>query len=330
MFWILLLCGLAAAVLAAAYYCYHVCFYSSPDRDGDPYAPMEGSQYETASAAICACTRVMDAAECEWVSITSFDGLKLSARLYVTDPSAPIQIFFHGYRGLALRDCCGCYALSQKTGFNVLAIDQRAHASSSGKTITFGILERRDCLSWVEYAAARFGPQVPVLIYGISMGASTVLMASALPLPDNVAGIIADCPYNTPAAIIRKVCRDQHLPDRLAYPFIRMGARIFGHFRLEEASAEEAVSHSNIPILLFHGEDDRFVPCEMSRRIYDACGCRAELHTFPNAGHGLCYITDPRRYERIIIKFLWSLPNIRPHIQDNSFVQSILHSGLEE
>ena len=103
------------------------------------------------------------------------------------------------------------------------------------------------------------------------MGAATVLMASELNLPENVVCIIADSPYSSPKAIIRKVCRDRHLPDWLAYPFIRIGAKIFGGVSIEECSAEDAVRNARIPILLIHGEDDRFVPCQMSKRIFRAC-----------------------------------------------------------
>ena len=51
-------------------------------------------------------------------------------------------------------------------------IDQRAHGLSEGKTITFGIKERLDCLCWVEYLVERFGKETQILLTGISMGAN--------------------------------------------------------------------------------------------------------------------------------------------------------------
>ena len=118
-------------------------------------------------------------------------------------------------------------------------------------------------------------------------------------------GIIADCPYSSPEAIIRKVCReDMHLPPAMAMPFIRLGARLFGHFDLREASALEAVQHTHIPILLLHGEDDRFVPCDMSREIFDVCGGDKTLITFPGAGHGLSYIVDIENYSKAVSSFV--------------------------
>lgn len=130
-------------------------------------------------------------------------------------------------------------------------------------------------------------------------------MASELKLPSNVVGIIADCPYSSPEAIIRKVCReDMHLPPVLVMPFIRRGARLFGHFDLREASVLEAVQHTRIPILLIHGEGDRFVPCDMSREIFDACTGAKTRITFPGAGHGLSYIVDTETYSDAVSRFV--------------------------
>ena len=72
---------------------------------------------------------------------------------------------------------------------------------------------------------------------------------------------------------------------------------------MNAASAVEAVRKSNIPIILFHGEEDHFVPCQMSRMIQENAP-KATLQTFPGAGHGLSYLTDPDRYEGICEQFL--------------------------
>ena len=88
--------------------------------------------------------------------------------------------------------------------------------------------------------------------------------------------------------------------------FAITGARLFGHFQLNdpEADAVKAVASSKVPILLVHGEDDRFVPCEMSREIARANPEMVELHTFPDAGHGISYLYDKERYVRITMLFI--------------------------
>ena len=115
-----------------------------------------------------------------------------------------------------------------------------------------------------------FGPDVKLILCGISMGASTVLMAAGQPLPEIVIGVLADCGYNSARDIIKKVIRRMHLPADLCYPFVKLGARLFGHFDLEALSPETALRSCTLPVIFFHGEADDFVPCEMSRINYKA------------------------------------------------------------
>lgn len=304
MLWVIVSVLLILLLLMIVWYSYRTAFYSPAKRKEDCYAIPNGEQYQKERPRMLSLIREMDEIPYESVTISAHDGTKLAARYYHVRDGAPLQIQFHGYRGTALRDFCGGNKLARESGQNTLVVDQRAHGKSDGTTITFGIQERWDCRSWVEYASKRFGADTPIILCGVSMGAATVLMASELELPGNVIGIIADCPYSSPEAIIRKVCReDMHLPAALTMPFVRLGARLFGHFDLREASAVEAVRHTDIPILLIHGEDDRFVPCDMSREIYDACSGYKLRRTFPGAGHGLSYIVDTDGYEQAVAQF---------------------------
>ena len=185
---------------------------------------------------------------------------------------------------------------------NLLLVDQRAHGKSGGKTITFGVLERFDVLTWAEEVVRRFGAETEILLSGVSMGAASVLMASSLPLPANVRGILADCPYSSPKGIIEKVVSDHHLPGWGVYPFVRLGARLFGGFDSSAASAIGAVGEAKVPILLAHGEEDTFVPCGMSREIA-AAKASVRFFTYPGADHGLSYFSDPVRYRKMCDDF---------------------------
>ena len=323
-----ILSAILLLVILICIYCFHTCFYAPKNRKEDPYALLDGEQYAVLSEGIFHCTRRMEEAECTYVDTRSFDGLKLCGRYYHHADGAPTMILFHGYRSMALRDSAGGYILGKKLGFNVLAVDQRAHGRSEGRVITFGIRERKDCLSWIRFVNDRSSTDAPVIISGLSMGAATVLMASDLELPDNVAGIIADCPYASPAGIIRKVATDLNFPSRLVYPFIKLSALVFGGFRLEEADALRSVKNAGAPILLLHGEDDRFVPCQMSLDIANNAAEGCKLYTFPDAGHGLCYTTDPERYERICIEFLASQPQLQGHMMQNSYTLHVLKGTL--
>ena len=195
-----------------------------------------------------------------------------------------------------MTDFSGGAELSLELGHNLLLVDQRGHGKSQGKTITFGIQERHDCHTWINWGLSQLGQDTEILLYGISMGASTVLMASGLALPAQVKGIVADCPYNAPLAIICAVSDGMRIPSRLVKPFLILGARLYGGFRLRETDAARAVASSTIPILIIHGEADTFVPCSMSRENFEACTGRKKLITIPGAGHGLSYAVQPQYY----------------------------------
>lgn len=238
----------------------------------------------------------------EDITIKSYDGLMLHARYYHAENGAPIAIQFHGYKSMSVRDFCGSAYECIKMRHNLLLVDQRAHGESDGHVITFGIKERYDCKAWTEYAVKRFGNDSKIILYGISMGAATVLMASELDLPETVVGIVADCPYSSPSAIIKKVCRDRHLPPIFFYPFIKIGARLFGGFNLDSASAVSAVKNTDIPILLIHGDGDNFVPSSMSDEIRSSNPEIIYLEV-ADATHGLSFLYDYKSYMKALQTF---------------------------
>ena len=292
-----------AGFAAAVYGTYLYAFYSprgQQNEDRHILVTIPGrEQYERSIKLI----DTLNARPYERVGIRSFDGLRLCGRYYHIRDGAPLAILCHGYRGTPSRDFCGGANICFSQGFNVLLIEQRAHCSSQGHTTTFGVKERYDVLAWADYAVKRFGDRVQILLAGISMGAATVLMASGLGLPRQVRGILADCPFTSPAEIIREFGAAKGLPMIAAFPLAELAARVFGGFSLDEADAVEAVKKAKVPILLLHGEADDIVPCGMSRAIAEANPRMTERHTFPGAGHGLSYLADTERYTRLVTAF---------------------------
>lgn len=297
------LCAAAGAILLLSYVCYRMAFARNKKDAENAFLQLDGPALAQFKDHTLSMMSELDAYECEQVSIKSRDGLTLRGRYYPLPGSKMTEIQFHGYRGTARRDFAGGGIEALHKGNNLLLIDQRAHGESEGGTITFGIMERYDCLEWIKFANERI-PDGEIFLFGISMGAATVLMASELDLPDNLRCIVADCPYSSPEQIIRRVIREMHLPTCIAFPLLRLGGRIFGGFDICSASPVEAVRRTRVPILLVHGEADSFVPCDMSREIYEACASPLKKRiTFPQADHGVSFLTDRDRYMREVIEF---------------------------
>lgn len=298
---------ISAAVAAASYFCYRLAF-SVPKQSREALFEMpDTEQYAPYSAE--ARQMISDALEIPYKEavVTSYDGLRLFGKCYIASADAPWLIMLHGYRSGAERDFCGGLKFGIDSGFNVLLVDQRAHGKSEGKCLTFGIKERYDCLTWINYVISQAGSSCKIALYGMSMGAATVLMAAGSGLPKNVACIVADCGYTSPKAIIKKVIREMHYPVFPTYALVRLGGMLFGGFDIEEYSAVQAMEKCDIPVLFIHGDDDRFVPCDMGRENHRHCRAEGKkLLIVPNAGHGMSYMSDKRAYLGTVSEFLKS------------------------
>ncbi len=233
----------------------------------------------------------------------SYDGLKLAARLYGGEKNATI-ITFHGYRSPSLRDYSCAIKMYRDMGFNVLLIDHRSHGNSEGKLITYGIKERFDAKTWVEFIVDRFGLNHEVFLSGISMGAATVMMASDVGLPQNVKGIVADSGYSSPIDIIGNVAENTfHISRKIAIGILEPMCKVFGGFSLYETSALKALENNTIPMMFIHGKADSLVPCEMSVECYNTTKSKKELVLVDGAEHGCGYMEDKKNLEEKLKRF---------------------------
>lgn len=286
------------AVLLTSFICFMKVFYS-PKRKilgPDEYEMLEGEIYEPYHESMRGWMKQLREMPHGKFEIKSFDGLTLRGKYFETKEGAPIELMFHGYKGNAERDLCGGVFRAFALGHNALIIDHRASGTSEGNVITFGVNEYKDCLRWVDFAINQFGADIELILTGISMGAATVMTAAGFNLPKNVKFVLADCGYSTAKDIIKKVIRDMKLPDNILYPFVKLGAKIFGNFDLEEVSPLESMKKCKVPVIFYHGDTDDFVPCEMSRELYDACTNKKRIEIISGAGHGLCYPKSKEQY----------------------------------
>lgn len=298
---------LMLAALVTAFICFRMVFYSSPKtrfRDKEEITIPEGRIYEEFREPIIKWVKASRELPHENICIKSYDGLRLYGRYYECKKGAPIELLLHGYRGTAERDVSGGIARCFALGRNALIADHRASGECDGTVITFGIKESDDCLAWVNYIINNIDKDAKIIITGVSMGAATVMITAAREdLPANVVGALADCGYTSAKAIIKKVIHDMKLPKDLLYPFVKLGARIYGRFDPDSISPIEAMKKSRIPVFFIHGDTDKFVPYEMSVENYNACTALKTLVTIEGAGHGLCFPKDQEKYIRELRNF---------------------------
>jgi len=301
---VLIIVGVILFLFAHLYLIYRCIFTVSRKKAENQVSLYKGAAYRERKDEIFDLILRAKALPSRGVTTTSFDGYELYGSLYETDPDAPFLLIFHGYKSGGLRDVPYWILDGTAKGYNLLAVDQRTHRKSGGRCVSLGVRERFDVQTWAEYIAKNYGEDKKITVMGASMGAGTVLMAAALPFPDSVSGIVADGGYTSASDIMKKVSLDRHVPLWFSCPLMWISAKIFGNFRLGDGSALEALPKTKIPVLIIHGEKDAFVPCSMAKENYEACNSEKELYIIPGAGHGLCYLTDPDRYRKVLGGFL--------------------------
>lgn len=234
----------------------------------------------------------------ETVSVMTHDGVKLVGHWYPHEQPKRVLIAMHGWRSSWDHDFGAISSFWHDSECSVLYPDQRGQNESGGEYMGFGILERYDCLDWIRWVVERCGPDIPIYLCGISMGATSVLMASALNMPPSVKGIIADSGYTSLHDIWKHVVRNNlhlsygirgHVAHALCKKKISIGSKDY--------STTQALRNSHLPVLFIHGTADSFVPVEMTYENYQACKPPKRLLIVPGADHGMSYVVDKERYE---------------------------------
>ena len=304
-----LLAGLTGLVSAEFLLIYHFGFEKADDALMDFWSRHNRTP-EFAKEMIREGCRWLKEQDVQEVSVTSFDGLTLRAHLLVNPDADKTLIAFHGYRSNAYYDFGALVRFYYEEGCNVLLAEQRGHRFSDGEVVDMGILARRDVVTWTdfmnEYIPQHTDQQIhPVFLTGISMGAATILMAHELDLPDNVAGMIADCGYSNTYEEVRYFGSAYGVVfSKQKMPLIDLQCRKRAGFSLKDANPQDALKHAVIPTLFIHGTNDTLMPVQNSYDNYEACAAEKKLVLIEEAEHAQSYFTDTERYEKEVRAFL--------------------------
>jgi len=237
--------------------------------------------------------------------IMSRDDLKLHA-IYIRNNNSNknrIAVLVHGYQGSPMLDFSAVARFYYDNGFSLFLPDQRTHGESEGKYITFGAYERYDIVDWCKYIDKYTEHKCEYILSGISMGATTVLLAAAEPDMIKLNYITADCGYTSPRRIFADVFKQWYnLPSFPILNIANIICKTKAKFSFDEFSTLDAVKELKAPVTFIHGEADDFVIPQNSYDNYEACTCQKHITTVPEAGHGTSYIKDKEKIESELIR----------------------------
>ena len=132
----------------------------------------------------------------ETVTVTAGDGTPLGGR-YFRRGGGKSVIFFHGYNTHPMKNFAVHARLFIEHGYDALVVFERGHGESGGAHNGMGLLERGDVPAWIE-KARELSPGCRIVLYGMSMGAFAVAMASGSLDPADACCAVIDCGFSSP------------------------------------------------------------------------------------------------------------------------------------
>ena len=239
----------------------------------------------------------------EYFHITSSDNLKLHNYILTNDSSKKWAVIVHGYTSEAIK--MATYAKNfYEMGYNIIMPDLRGHGKSEGHYIGMGWDERLDIIDLIDHIVAN-NIDSQIVLFGVSMGAATVMNVSGETLPSNVKAVIEDCGYTSTSDEFAYQLKSMYkLPS---FPLINAASlvsQVKAGYSFTEGSPIEQIKKSITPTLFIHGDQDGFVPYFMLDELYNVSTVEKERLVIKGAEHAEAHKTDPTLYWSTIKSFL--------------------------
>ena len=293
-----LIYGIPAAFLAASASLYRYVFYRSRSKLSEMLlTPKNHSEEFFRSREEAA--KAMDSHTHEVLSIKSDRGHDLNGFYYRagSERSKRVVYMVHGYRGNHTNNAGPFIQHYLDLGFDVFSDDHVACGTSGGHIIGYDIYESQDLLKWLKHLRKYCGHDVQIVLHGFSMGGATVLKVCD-DCPDNVKLIISDSGYSSAEDVI--------VPNhKLLQKWIDIMNYFVTGYHLKDTDVRYHVSHTSLPIVFMHGEEDETVPVELAKELYEICSSPDKhLFTVYNARHVEAEFVDPEGYYMVLDEYL--------------------------
>ncbi|MFS0645312.1 alpha/beta hydrolase [Siminovitchia sp. 179-K 8D1 HS] len=191
---------------------------------------------------------------------------------WVLEPPVPAKmnvIFAHGYKGNRYEENIPFMPLANNLlakGYRIVMFDFRYAGESEGDMTTVGVKEKLDLLGAIDWTAAHYDE--PIGLLGISMGASTSILAAAE--SEDVAAVVADSPFSDLHDYLQ-----QNMPvwtDLPNFPFTPLILNIIpmmADIDLKGASPISVLDNvAPRPVLFIHNKGDDSIPYTESEKMY--------------------------------------------------------------
>jgi hypothetical protein len=194
-------------------------------------------------------------------------------------------------------------------GFGIMMFDMRGRGDSLTTMSSSGFFERLDLQGASDYLVSKGADRSRIGVLGFSLGGAVALMAGSN--PNNFGAVVADSSFADFSLVVRNSMIGMKRPLRLGLPGMEFMARSIYGIDIKEISPARAITRSDTPVLIIHGENDNVVPVEHARLLGRAIGASFDqiesgeesVWIVPGAGHTGSFRTEPAAYIERLVKF---------------------------
>ena len=247
----------------------------------------------------------------EWVTFASHDGLRLMGWLIGPQLSKPPVVVLHGYTDHKSSYLDHARFLFDH-GFPTLIYDQRGHGESSPAAVSLGPLEAADVGEALRMLNER-GLGERFVVWGISMGAATALLAAAR--FGQIAGVIAESSFERLDHVLADTVRLRfHVPSFPIAPLVLAAASILSRYNLFRVHIGDAVEAlGDRPLLLVSGAEDPRMTPEHGRRLLARSAGPTEHLVIAGADHAQSWPLGKALYSESALRLLESATSVGRH-----------------
>lgn len=218
------------------------------------------------------------------------------------------MVLVHGHE----MDMVSMYPIANfilENGINVVLYDQRAHGGNTSESVTFGYYEKDDLEDVVNYICKSTKGKTTIGLLGQSMGAATCgFYIGEKHASEHIKFAVLDCPYNNMKSVIKVAAKKRGYADimtNILLSNLNILNRVYLGFWHEDMDICNAVSNSDVPVLIYAMKNDRTCPIYMAQCVFDSIKhSDKDILKFEEGGHIRGFYKNNEVYVNKLLDFV--------------------------
>jgi len=190
------------------------------------------------------------------------DGARLNAIHFKVQNPKGVVLYFHGNAG-DLSRWGTVVSMFPRIGYDAIVMDYRTYGKSKGKLSQDALLA--DAKKFYAHTLERYN-ESDILLYGRSLGSG---LACFLATENQPRMVLLESPYYS----LRSIARHR-------FPFLPVDWLLRYHL-----DSNEYVKEIRSPIALFHGDEDKVIPWESGKALFDSIPIEQKVMYTIQGGH---------------------------------------------